>query len=260
MRLRYAGQCRLCGTELPSRAEAIWERVTKTVRCVECRESTAAAEVDAGVPGASARREYERRRAMDEQRVRDRHPRTARLRLALGGERRSTKSWDTGAIGEEQFGARLQEMANERLRVLHDRRVPGKRSNIDHIAITPSGVWILDPKRYRDQQPVLRVEGGFRRPRVEKLMVGGRNQTRLVDGMLGQLELVRAIVGPEIPVRGVLCFIEARWPIFGGDFSIDGVGVMWPRRLYPQLSQEGPLGVDDIERLYRALGTALPPA
>lgn len=31
MKLRYAGVCRLCGTELPARAEAIYERASKTV-------------------------------------------------------------------------------------------------------------------------------------------------------------------------------------------------------------------------------------
>jgi hypothetical protein len=36
MRLRYAGVCRLCGRDLPARAEAVYERSTKTVRCVEC--------------------------------------------------------------------------------------------------------------------------------------------------------------------------------------------------------------------------------
>ena len=34
MRLRYAGVCRICGTELPARAEAVYERTTKTVRCL----------------------------------------------------------------------------------------------------------------------------------------------------------------------------------------------------------------------------------
>ena len=34
MRLRYAGACRVCGVELPAKVEAIYERTTKTVRCV----------------------------------------------------------------------------------------------------------------------------------------------------------------------------------------------------------------------------------
>ena len=36
MKLRYAGVCRLCGAELAARAEAIYERSTKTVRCLDC--------------------------------------------------------------------------------------------------------------------------------------------------------------------------------------------------------------------------------
>jgi hypothetical protein len=33
--------------------------------------------------------------------------------------------------------------------VLHDRRIPGRRSNIDHLVIARSGVWVVDTKRYR---------------------------------------------------------------------------------------------------------------
>ncbi len=35
MRLRYQGVCRLCGVELAARQEAIYERPSKTARCVE---------------------------------------------------------------------------------------------------------------------------------------------------------------------------------------------------------------------------------
>jgi hypothetical protein len=35
MRLRYAGTCRVCGRDLPARTEALYERSTKTVRCLE---------------------------------------------------------------------------------------------------------------------------------------------------------------------------------------------------------------------------------
>lgn len=67
MKLRYAGVCRQCGTELPARADAIYERSTKTVRCVECPAEPVVTEVEApapeslaedvGVAGSSARRE-----------------------------------------------------------------------------------------------------------------------------------------------------------------------------------------------------------
>ncbi len=87
MKLRYAGVCRLCGSDLPVRADAVYERSTKALRCVECpsdvagregavlsEDEAAAVEVapepDAGVAGSSARREYERRKAKDEERLR----------------------------------------------------------------------------------------------------------------------------------------------------------------------------------------------
>ena len=36
MKLRYAGVCRVCEAELPARVQAIYERSTKTVRCLDC--------------------------------------------------------------------------------------------------------------------------------------------------------------------------------------------------------------------------------
>lgn len=268
MRLRYAGTCRLCKNELPAKTEAIYERATKTVRCLECPAPPDAATVptvevepvDSGTAGASARREYERRKEKWEDAVKTKHPKLGGLILAFSDEPQSTKSWDTGAKGEEQFGAALDERVGDRFRVLHDRRIPGSRANIDHIVVTSTGVWVVDPKRYVDKRPELRIEGGILRPRTEKLVVGGRDRTKLVDGALKQLGLVKAVVGDEVPVRGVLCFIEANWPLFGGDFVINGIDVMWPKKLYPLLEAEGTLNNASIERLHRSLATAFPSA
>jgi hypothetical protein len=146
------------------------------------------------------------------------------------------------------------------MRVLHDRRVPGTRANIDHLAITPSGIYVIDPKRYRDKRPSPKIEGRhIFRPRVEKLLVGTRDQTKLVDGVLKQVALVRDFVGDDIPVTGVLCFIEADWPLIDGAFTARGVEVLWPRKLYPRLSTDGPLGFH-VDQLQRTLAAALPPA
>ena len=95
MRLRYAGTCRVCGSKLPAKAEAIYERATRTVRCVSHELSTAAAPpvgeepdvtlpkaIDAGTAGASARREFERRKAAREARIRANHPKLGGLILA----------------------------------------------------------------------------------------------------------------------------------------------------------------------------------
>jgi AhpD family alkylhydroperoxidase len=36
MKLRYAGTCRVCGTALPARQEAIFERAAQATRCANC--------------------------------------------------------------------------------------------------------------------------------------------------------------------------------------------------------------------------------
>lgn len=142
MRLRYAGTCRVCDAALPAKTEAVYERVTKTVRCLTHDQDVPkpGVEVDIGEAGGSARREFERRRAGREKRIRAKHPKLGGLILALSDEPQSTTAWDTGASGEERLGSRLNDLQSETCRVLHDRRIPGSRANIDHLAVTPTGV------------------------------------------------------------------------------------------------------------------------
>ncbi len=195
-----------------------------------------------GVAGGSARREYERRKTKDEERLRAKWGRFGGIAAALSDERQSTAAWEKGAIGEERLGTRLDALVSEDVTVLHDRRIPGSRANIDHIVITRAGVWVIDAKRYKGR-PELRVEGGLLRPRVEKLMVGRRDCTGLVDGALKQVECVRE-VSAGVPITGVLCFVEADWPLIGGAFTTRGVHVLWPKRLVGLLAEAAPAGVD----------------
>jgi len=58
----------------------------------------------------------------------------------------------------------------------------------------------------------------------------------------------------------VLCFVEADWPLIGGSFTVRGVEVLWPKRLYPKLQADGPLMPDSVAELHERLATSLPPA
>jgi hypothetical protein len=161
---------------------------------------------DPGTAGASARREFERRRANREERIRTEHPRLGGFILAVSQEKQSTKAWDVGALGEERLGRRLNQLASERLRLLHDRRVPGGKANIDHVAVTPSGIYVIDAKKYKGR-PHLGIEGGLFRPRVERLLVGTRDCTRLVDGMIKQVGVVRGLYGIRFP--SMVCSVSS---------------------------------------------------
>jgi len=217
----------------------------------------------AGVAGASARREHERRAQRREQRIRQAHPHLGGLILALSDEPQSTRAWATGANGEERIGKMLDKLADRGVQTLHDRRIPGTRANIDHIAVGPAGVFVIDTKRYKGR-PQLRVEGGLFRPRVEKLMVGGRDCTKLVAGMTKQTELVRAAIASTasrtIAVHGILCFIDADWPLVGGAFTISGVDVAWPKKAAQLITETGALDHDHVCEVHRVLAAAFPVA
>ena len=270
MRLRYAGVCRVCGAGLPARAEAIYERATKTVRCLaddpsvevpapvaESPGTDGPGSVESGTAGASARREFERRKARREDRIRSAHPKLGGLILAVSDDPQSTTAWAVGALGEERLGQGLDRLAGDTVRLLHDRRIPGSRANIDHIAVTANGVYVVDAKKYKGR-PHLKVDGGLFRPRVERVLVGSRDCTRLVDGVLKQVEVVRALLDADLPVRGVLCFVDADWPLIGGHFSTRGVQAVWPKKVYSQLQAEGPLTADVITEVHRDLARNLP--
>lgn len=271
MPLRYAGTCRLCGIRLAARSEAIYERHTKSVRCVECPREDAElpaagdpgavaiefAPESAGIAGSSARREYERRRAKDEELLRQKWGKLGGIAVALSDEKQTTKAWATGAVGEERLGARLDSLVSEAVAVMHDRRIPGTKANIDHIVITASGIWVIDAKRYKGR-PELKIEGGLLRPRVEKVLVGRRDCTKLVDGVLKQVELVQEVVG-DVPVTGALCFVEADWPLIGGAFVTRGVHALWPKRLAKALTEAEPAGLD-VPALHDVLAAHFRPA
>lgn len=281
MRLRYAGTCRVCGAAIAAGAPAVYERATRTVRCLECAEPAAAAghaddgsaaPIESGTAGASARREYERRRTTREERVRTNHPKLAGVLLTVFPDPQSTQAWATGAEGEEHLGARLDALVSPTVRVLHDRRIPRTRANIDHLVVCPSGVFVVDAKKYQGR-PHLRVDGGLLRPRTQSLMVGSRNATTLVDGVHKQVALVRAALdnpalddpaldNPALAaaVRGVLCFVKADWPLIGGSFTIRDIDVLWPKKLAGLIGEPGPLAPDRVAAVHERLARAFPVA
>jgi hypothetical protein len=165
---------------------------------------------DPGVAGRSARREFERKR---ERRLQSTPPRSdlAKLLAALLGpsakEKRrlaEEKHWATGADGEQRLAKSLTRRCPEVL-MIHDRRMPNSRANIDHIAVAASGVYVIDAKRYHGKIEVLNPLFG-----APKLKIAGRDRTKLVDGLAKQVAAVQvalSAVAPEVPVRGCLCFL-----------------------------------------------------
>jgi hypothetical protein len=141
--------------------------------------------------------------------------------------------------------------------LLHDRKVPKTRGNIDHLAIASSGVWIIDAKKYAGKVEKRDV-GGFFKTDL-RLYVGGRDRTKSVDGLQWQVDAVRAVLDDDaIPVHPALSFVDAQWPIFAKPLQLKGVWISWPAKLADLVLRDGPLSVDDVERISRLLAHRLP--
>jgi hypothetical protein len=210
-----------------------------------------------GTAGASARREHDRRKARREDAVRAKHPRIGAVLLALKEPPAHERRWAHGAGGEEMVAAALDARCRPEVAVLHDRRTPGARANIDHIAVGPSGVWVVDTKRYKGKIQVAKPLFG-----PAKLKIAGRDQTKLVAGLIRQVELVAPAVGgvlTDVPVRGAFCFVEGDLPLLGTP-SVDGILLLHRRSLAKRLNADGPLTVEDSATVIAALAERFPPA
>lgn len=237
--------------------------------------------IDPGVAGASALREHERQSTRDRQRKEARVASDATWREqvinqrrvlgrvvtaltpkpVIGPEPQSIRNWEKGGVGEERLGSVLSGV--EEAIVLHDRRIPGSRGNIDHIAVISAGVFVIDAKNYDGVVEKRNLGGWFRSD--ERLFVNGSDRTKTVGGVHEQMSTVREILKtlPEggVPVHGVLCFVGANWrPLLPRPLSVNGVRVMWPAKLVDLLKQPGTLTQDKMHQVATHLADALRPA
>jgi Nuclease-related domain len=222
--------------------------------------------LDRGVPGASAKRRYERLHARRERRARDRYGSLGGIYFALTSDPQSTTAWAQGSRREQKLGQYLEgTQVESAVVILHDRRIPRTRANIDHIAITRSGtVWAIDAKNYRGR--VKRIDRGGWFSSDLRLYVGHRDCSKLVLGMAKQVDAIRAALSDSgtrelsVEVRAALCFVDAEWSLFARPFRLGGVWIGWPRALTDRLREAGELTREQLALLARSVASALPPA
>lgn len=263
----------MCGRATQAGTSAYWNQVERTVTCLDCLGAAPAGDAPRplahaglaldplarGRPGASAAREYRRRRGSREARVRQLHPLVGGLLLAIAGTPQHETAWALGARGEESVGRTLERRAARGPAiVLHDRRMPGGYGNIDHLAVAPRGVFVIDAKAIHGKVRVSRPVLG-----KQELLVKGRNRAHLLDGLDRQVAAVRTALAragrSDVPIQGVLCFTNADLPLFGSS-EIRGHRLCYGRSLARKLNANGPLSPADIDSLARELASGFPPA
>lgn len=279
LRLRYRATCALCACDLEPGTQARWDRARKSATCLACVEAApqteaptptyatpAAASVTVATAGGSARAEAARRREKQQARLeaeREARPVLGRMRQGLFPEADAGAMWDKGAVGEEKLAEAMQPLVEAgTILALHDRRIPRSTANIDHLAVAANGVWVIDAKRYTGRV-AKDVRGGFLESRTV-VTVGGRDRTKLVDGVEKQMGVVRNVLtasGHELPVHGALCFMDAEWGLFRlRPFTVKGVLITWAKALRQRLSESGDVDPERRQQVLEALADALPPA
>jgi hypothetical protein len=149
-------------------------------------------------------------------------------------------AWRRGAAGERRTARLLSPLERHGWTVLHDLAVPGSRANIDHLAIGPGGVFVIDSKQYRGRLQ-LDPSGWLwhgRYPLAPTL--------RAVSFEADQAALV--LPDPGVTVVPVVAVHGARVP--WGKVVADGVPVLPARRLPSMLRALPPvLGPERVAAL-----------
>jgi hypothetical protein len=278
LRLRYGGICSGCGEPLSVGRRAWWDGEARTITCLRCRPlhdagpnasgtdpagpGDAANEppdsIATGQAGWSAGHEHEKRHQRREERIDRRWGPLARVIKFLSDDPQSVRAWAKGSEGERRLAERLQREVGDRAVLLHDRKVPRTRGNIDHIVIAASGVWVIDTKAY-DGRVEQRDVGGMFKTDI-RLFVRGRDKTKLAENLGWQIAAVRVALGElKAPISAVLCFVEADWKLFAKPFQLCGAWVTWPAKLVEMIAAPGALNSDQVQAIARCLADALPP-
>lgn len=275
--IRRNDVCAACKVDLPAGISAWWDNVARTVMCESCHAalsdelpaetslepevestSTAIPQIETGVAGQSALEEFQRRHQKREARIDAKFGRFAGVVKFLTDDPQSITAWKKGSAGERNLAASLQENLGDRAILLNDRTVPRTRGNIDHLVIASSGVWVVDAKNYSGlvQQ---RDVGGFFKVDM-RLYVGGRDRSKVIDGLDWQVKAVsKALGGLDVPVSSAVCFTDAEWGWFAKPFTMRGVFVSGPNGLARKIAEVGPLSSEMVQEAAGHLSQTLPP-
>ena len=124
--------------------------------------------------------------------------------------------YESGAVGEERVAAVLDGLDRATTRTLHDRlKEPGRsRANLDHLVVTPAGVFLVDAKNW----------SGETRVAADSLRADGRRRDDEVDKVRSAAAQVAADI--DRPVSPVLCLASDNAAGFGSPQRLRGVWIV----------------------------------
>ena len=175
---------------------------------------------------------------------------------------RSSRGRQPGSTGSSDSTVRalLDSAADAGVLALHDRRMPGRRGRLAHLALGPGGVYVIDVVRAKHASVVVRVDDELD-PDTPELVVGGRPMTQAVSAARGRVAIVRGVLDEveltTVPATGVLCFVDAAVPS-DTEIEVAGVRVVGRTGLSALVASEGALDRDHLDTLVEYLTEQLP--
>lgn len=246
--LRFGGICDSCAATIDRRDIGWHNAILKKVRCNSCgpateQPSVAAAKLEPMTPevdpvgGSAALREARTRR---------------------------DSKWTKGAAGEYLMDLSLHKHVNDGAVILTDRQLPGTKSNIDHIVIAPSGVWIIDAKTWRGK---IEYKSTSFFGMEKRLFVGGKDRTSAVEAIFNLVIPVAQVIGDKsIPIKPALVFIDGDWSdastariATSKPYQHLTVWISWPKAIWKKINEPGPLDAESITYIGALLSANLRP-
>ncbi|AZS06731.1 hypothetical protein HOU95_gp076 [Streptomyces phage Hiyaa] len=126
------------------------------------------------------------------------------------------RSWLQGARAEYRTGRQLNRLKREGWGVLHDRRIPRSRANLDHVLVHPSGEFLVyvDTKAWHAKKAIVRVNQG-------RLMYGPWSQAQKVETVAWEASRLQELIG--LPTYAVIAVDGGK--VNGGTLIFNGVRV-----------------------------------
>jgi hypothetical protein len=170
---------------------------------------------------------------------------------AMSADIRHESHWARTAASEERARRLERLLAGSGNWLLSDRRVPGARTAVDHLAIGPQGVTVIDAV---DEPGRVRVVEG-------SLLVNGEDRSTLVRDVMRQVEVIRLglAASPSIPVNGAICWVESDGLPRLRKLELGGILIDGARALAEELRRPGPVSPKRAKQIAGVLDRRLPP-
>jgi hypothetical protein len=157
------------------------------------------------------------------------------------------RTWQRGAAGERLTARLLERLTHDGFVVFHDLALPNSDANVDHLAIGPSGVFVIDSKQWT----------GIVQQGADGLV--WHNHTSL-DRTLATVRWEAQAISRSLGIRAtpLLCVHGAH--IDGGGLHVQGVAIVPAFLLRSALGQDRVLSDADVAVLAATAATRLHPA